>query len=73
MDLNKYRIKSFIGLAIFIIGMVLAFVGMKGLIIHLTGLLLAVMGWLVFSNYHTKIAMHKLKEITKEYVDSVKK
>ena len=43
------------------------------LFIHATGLSIALIGWLIFSNYHTKIAIHKLKEITNEYVNSVQK
>lgn len=73
MDLKAYRIKSLWGLAVLIAGMIICAVSMKEPIFFFTGLALSMIGWLFFSNYHTKIAIHKLKEITNEYVDSLKK
>lgn len=74
--LKKYkqeRIFSIMGLLLVIIGFVLclSFEGQHELWIG--SILISILGWFIFSHYHTKIAIAQLKQITKDYIDSVKK
>lgn len=68
MELKDYRIKSILGLLIFLVGLVVCGMNMKQPIFFGIGLAVTIFGWLIFSSYHTKIAIHDLKKITEEYM-----
>jgi hypothetical protein len=73
MDIKKHRIKSFIGLAIFLLGTIICSFNIKEPVFFFTGLFFLLIGWYVFSHFHTQIAIFKLKEYTEEYIKSSKK
>lgn len=73
MDIKKYRIKSFLGLAIFILASIICSLNIKEPIFFLPSLVFLIIGWLVFSHYHTQIAMFKLRQYTEEYIKGAKK
>ncbi len=73
MDIKKTRIKSLLGGAVFLCGSIVCWFNMKELTFFFIGLALLILGWFIFSHYHTQIAIFKLKQYTEEYVESLKK
>jgi len=73
MDIKKYRRKSLLGIAVFLCGAVICGFNMKEPTLFFIGLALLIIGWFIFSHFHTQIAIFKLKQYTEEYVDSFKK
>lgn len=73
MDIKKYRIKSFLGLAIFLLGAIICSFNLKEPKFFLPGLGCLIIGWIVFSHFHTQIAIFQLKEHTKDYIENFKK
>ena len=73
MDIKKYRKKSFLGGAIFLLGIFICGFNMKTPIFFFIGLALLIIGWFIFSHFHTQIAIYKLREYTKEYMQNIKK
>ncbi len=74
--LKKYkqeRIFSILGLLLVIIGLALCFSFKGQYELWIGSILISVLGWFIFSHYHTKIAIAELKQITQDYIDSVKK
>lgn len=73
MDIKKSRIKSFVGLAIFLLGAIICYFNLKEPAFFLPGLGCLIIGWLIFSHFHTQIAIFQLKEYTKDYIKNMKK
>jgi hypothetical protein len=73
MDIKKSRIKSFLGLAIFLLGTIICSFNIKEPIFFFIGLFFLLIGWFVFSHFHTQIAIFKLRKYTEEYISQVKK
>jgi len=71
--IKKYRKISWVGMIIFIVGILLMILNMKNAVFATSGLLVTLIGWYVFSKYHTKIAIINLKEITRDYFINAKK
>ena len=66
--LNSLRIKSFIGLSIFLISVIGGYFYLNHSIIGLLTILGMIVGWIIFSHNHTKISSLKIQAITKEYL-----
>jgi hypothetical protein len=73
MDIKKSRTKSFLGLAIFLLGTIICSFNLKEPMFFLPGLGCLIVGWIVFSHFHTQIAIFQLKEYTKDYMKNMKK
>lgn len=72
-DINtkKYRLISLFGLAFCVLGLFLIISERNNSYIYF-GMFLSIVGWLIFSQFHTKIAIYELKKITKCYINEIK-
>ena len=66
--ISKLRIKSLIGLSLFMISIITAYFYLNHLIIGGVSIIGMLVGWFVFSNNHTAITKIRLKQITDEYI-----
>jgi hypothetical protein len=72
-QLKNWRIKSFIGVFIMILCLILATIFKDNGLAFLTFLAGSIGGWIFFSNNHAKIAIYNLKKITEDYIKNVNK
>lgn len=72
INIKKLRLVSNIGLFVLIMGLVLTWLTIDNMLSSIFGMVIAILGWFIFSKYHTKIAIYELHKITNEYVEGVK-
>lgn len=73
-EIKKLRIKSYIGLFIFICSLFMCYNFLGHIYLGLISIVMLVTGWFIFSKNHTQISILKIRAITDDYLkDKIKK
>lgn len=68
-DINQYKMKSYIGIIIYTLGIMLLclfFYKIANSLVGFIGIIMLLVGWFIFSKNHTEITKIKLRMIAKE-------